>query len=46
LYLRKALVDSGAGEPYNTSPDEFATLIRSDYERYGKVIKSIGFKVD
>ena len=44
--VRKALVDSGAGEPYNTSPDEFAALIRSDYERYGKVIKSIGFKVD
>ena len=44
--VRKALVDSGAGEPYNTSPDEFAALMRSDYERYGKVIKSIGFKVD
>ena len=42
----KALIESGAGEPYFASQDEFAALIRSDYERYGKVIKSIGFKVD
>jgi tripartite-type tricarboxylate transporter receptor subunit TctC len=44
--VAKALIESGAGEPYLASPDEFAALIRSDYERYGKVIKSIGFKVD
>ena len=44
--VRKTLVESGSGEPYNASPDEFAALIRSDYEKYGKVIKSIGLKVD
>jgi len=44
--IRKTLVESGAGEPYNATPEEFAALIRSDYETYGKVIKSIGFKVD
>ena len=44
--VRKTLVESGAGEPYNASPEEFTALIRSDYEKYGKVIKSIGFKVD
>lgn len=44
--VRKALIESGAGEPYSASPEEFAALIRSDYERYGQVIKSIGFKVD
>jgi tripartite-type tricarboxylate transporter receptor subunit TctC len=44
--VRKTLVESGAGEPYTASMDEFTALIRSDYERYGKVIKSIGFKVD
>ena len=42
----KALIESGAGEPYFASMDEFTALIRSDHERYGKVIKSIGFKVD
>jgi tripartite-type tricarboxylate transporter receptor subunit TctC len=44
--VRKTLIESGAGEPYNSTPDEFAALIRSDFERYGKVIKSIGLKVD
>ena len=44
--VRKTLVDSGAGEPFNASMDEFTALMRSDYERYGKVIKSIGLKVD
>jgi tripartite-type tricarboxylate transporter receptor subunit TctC len=44
--VRKTLIDSGAGEPYTASSDEFAALIQADYERYGKVIRSIGFKVD
>jgi tripartite-type tricarboxylate transporter receptor subunit TctC len=44
--VRKALVESGSGEPYNATPEEFAALIRSDHERYGRVIKSIGLKVD
>ena len=44
--VKERLVTGGAGEPYITTPDEFAAVMRADYERYGTVIKSIGFKVD
>jgi tripartite-type tricarboxylate transporter receptor subunit TctC len=44
--VRQRLVSSGAGEPYITTPDEYIALMRADHERYGKVVKSIGFKVD
>jgi tripartite-type tricarboxylate transporter receptor subunit TctC len=40
------LISSGAGQPYITTPAEFEALIRADYERYGKIVQSIGFKVD
>jgi tripartite-type tricarboxylate transporter receptor subunit TctC len=40
------LISSGSGEPYVTTPDEFVAVMRADYERYGAIIKSIGFKVD
>jgi tripartite-type tricarboxylate transporter receptor subunit TctC len=44
--VKERLVTSGAGEPYITTPGEFSAVLRADYERYGNVIKSIGFKVD
>jgi tripartite-type tricarboxylate transporter receptor subunit TctC len=44
--VKQRLVTSGAGEPYITTPEEFAALIRADYEGYGQVIKAIGLKVD
>lgn len=44
--VKQRLIGSGAGEPFITTPAEFAALIRTDYEAYGKLIKSIGFKVD
>jgi tripartite-type tricarboxylate transporter receptor subunit TctC len=44
--FRKRLVDSGSGEPYITKPDEFSARIKSDYEKYGKLIRSIGVKID
>jgi tripartite-type tricarboxylate transporter receptor subunit TctC len=44
--LAKRLADAGAGEPYMTTPDEFAARIKSDYEKYGKLIRSIGLKVE
>jgi tripartite-type tricarboxylate transporter receptor subunit TctC len=40
------LAKAGAGEPYLTTPDEFAARIKGDYEKYGKLIRSIGLKVD
>ena len=40
------LAAAGSGEPYITSPDEFAARIRVDYERYGKVVKDSGLRVE
>ena len=37
---------AGSGEPYVTTPAEFVTRIRSDHEKYGKIIKDIGVKVE
>ncbi len=44
--VKERLISTGAGEPYITTPDEFAALIRADFEAYGNVIKTIGLKVD
>ena len=37
---------SGSLEPLVLSPADFAALIRSDYEKYGKVVKEIGIKIE
>jgi tripartite-type tricarboxylate transporter receptor subunit TctC len=44
--FKKRLADSGSGEPYIVSPDEFTARIRSDHEKYGKLIRSIGVKLE
>jgi tripartite-type tricarboxylate transporter receptor subunit TctC len=44
--FKKRLADSGSGEPYISKPDEFAARIKADYEKYGKLIRSIGVKID
>jgi len=33
-------------EPAWTTPEDYAKIIREDYERYGKVVKQAGVKVD
>jgi tripartite-type tricarboxylate transporter receptor subunit TctC len=38
------LAAAGAGDPFITTQAEFTTRIRADHERYGKVIKAIGWK--
>jgi tripartite-type tricarboxylate transporter receptor subunit TctC len=40
------LANAGAGEPYVTTPEAFAARIKSDHEKYGKLIRSIGVKVE
>jgi tripartite-type tricarboxylate transporter receptor subunit TctC len=40
------LAAAGAGDPFITTQAEFTTRIRADHERYGKVIKAIGLKVE
>jgi len=32
--------------PVGSSPQEFAAFIRSEYERYGKVIRKLGLRVE
>jgi tripartite-type tricarboxylate transporter receptor subunit TctC len=44
--VKEQLIKSGAGEPFITTPQQFADLMKSDYANYGKVIKDLGFKVD
>jgi len=37
---------AGGLEPYISSPAEFADPIRRDYDKYGKLVKEVGVKVD
>jgi tripartite-type tricarboxylate transporter receptor subunit TctC len=36
----------GGLEPYVTTPTEFAAQLRSEYARYGEIVKAVGAKVD
>jgi tripartite-type tricarboxylate transporter receptor subunit TctC len=40
--VRQKLNSAGGVEPFVTTPDEFAALIRRDYDKYGKIVKTIG----
>jgi tripartite-type tricarboxylate transporter receptor subunit TctC len=40
------LRQSGSLEPLVLSPQGFKELIRSDYEKYGRLVKSLGIKLD
>jgi tripartite-type tricarboxylate transporter receptor subunit TctC len=40
------LAAAGSGDPYITTPAEFAARIRADYDKYGKVIAAVGLKVE
>jgi tripartite-type tricarboxylate transporter receptor subunit TctC len=44
--VKKNLNAAGGLEPFATTPEEFAALIRRDYDKYGKIVKSIGIRVD
>jgi tripartite-type tricarboxylate transporter receptor subunit TctC len=44
--IAEKLIASGSGEPAITPLPEFTAMIRKDYEKYGKVIREIGLKVD
>ena len=44
--VKQKLNAAGGLEPFATTPNEFATLIRHDYDKYGKIVKAIGIKVD
>ena len=44
--LKEKLTVAGGLEAFATTPAEFAALIRRDYDKYGKVVREVGVKVD
>jgi tripartite-type tricarboxylate transporter receptor subunit TctC len=44
--VKTRLNAAGGLEPYVITPQEFAERIRSDYEKYGALVKQIGIKID
>jgi tripartite-type tricarboxylate transporter receptor subunit TctC len=44
--LGEKLSAAGSGDPYISTQAEFAARIHADYQRYGKVISSIGLRVE
>ena len=43
---RDRLNSAGGLEPHATTPEVFAALIRSDYNKYGKLVKDVGVRVE
>ncbi|MEP6997381.1 MAG: tripartite tricarboxylate transporter substrate binding protein [Betaproteobacteria bacterium] len=44
--VKEKLNSAGGVETFTTTPEEFAALIRSDYDKYGKIVKTTGIKLD
>ena len=44
--MREKFNRAGGLEPLITTPAEFSSLIRADYEKYGKLIKALDIKVE
>jgi tripartite-type tricarboxylate transporter receptor subunit TctC len=44
--VKDKLNNAGGLQPLATSPAEFAALIRRDYDKYGKLVRDIGVKID
>jgi tripartite-type tricarboxylate transporter receptor subunit TctC len=44
--VKQKLNNAGGLDPYVASPEEFNALIRRDYEKFAKLVKEIGLKVD
>ncbi len=44
--MRERIRGVGGLEPFVTTPEEFAALIRTEYAKYGEVVKAVGAKID
>lgn len=44
--IAQKLAAAGAGEPYVTTLDDMKARLQADYDRYGKVIKASGLRVE
>ncbi len=42
----KSLMDKNGADAISNTPEQFATMIRNEVERYTKVVKAIGVKLD
>jgi tripartite-type tricarboxylate transporter receptor subunit TctC len=44
--VKQRLNSAGGLEPLVLTPQEFSALMRRDYEKYGRVVKDLGVKLD
>jgi tripartite-type tricarboxylate transporter receptor subunit TctC len=44
--VRKRFQTAGEFVPYTLTPEEFSSRIHSDYDKFGKLVKQIGVRVD
>jgi tripartite-type tricarboxylate transporter receptor subunit TctC len=44
--VAQKLFASGSGEPYISTPEEFAARIRRDHDKFGRIIRAIGLRVE
>jgi len=44
--IKQKMNAAGGLDPYVTTADEFSALIKRDYEKYAKVVKEIGIRID
>lgn len=44
--MRERIGRLGGLQPFITTPEEFAALIRAQYAKYGEVVKAVGAKID
>ncbi|MFN0302622.1 MAG: Bug family tripartite tricarboxylate transporter substrate binding protein [Burkholderiales bacterium] len=43
---RERFANAGGMEPFATTPAELSALIKTDYAKYGAIVKAVGVKVD
>jgi tripartite-type tricarboxylate transporter receptor subunit TctC len=44
--VKQRLNAAGGPKPFISTREEFIALIRSDYDKYGKLVKDLGAQVD
>jgi len=44
--MREKVRSVGGLEPFISTPEEFAALIRTEHAKYGEVVKAVGVKID
>jgi tripartite-type tricarboxylate transporter receptor subunit TctC len=44
--VRAQLKSAGGMSAFDTSPEDFAALVRRDYDKYGKIVRDLRIKVD